>query len=93
MRVFINSFYYFDKKNNKNHIYRSTPVPFTGGKRRRFKIIRKIKTTQERRKSIEHINFVRYKRNSKNLPNSYDDFRRNVYRGWKQQSKKRKQWM
>lgn len=54
--------------------------------------MRNPKTTQEARYSQDedHKNFVRSKRNKKNLPNSYDDIIINSEKNWK--SKRRKKF-
>ena len=52
-----------------------------------------MKTTQERRWALAHVDYVRGKRNFSNLPNNWDDYcyaRRE--KGWKR-TKKRRQWM
>ena len=73
--------------------FRNGPVPNTGHKWRFRNYYRRPRTTQEiRYNSIpEYESFVRKKR--KYIPTVYDDIPRNIYRSWKHQGKKRKQWM
>ena len=77
-------------------VFRATPVPYTGKKRWRFKqYYKRPKTTQERRWGCAHKKYVRGKRRSHILPNSYDDYIRGDVdnrKCWKS-SKKTKQWM
>lgn len=62
---------------------------------------RTIKTSNEIRKACADITdygfeFVRAKRNHKNIPNSWDDINSNIYstkKSWKHNSKRRKQWI
>jgi len=91
--------YYYRKwkfKNNKNWPgFRNGPVPYTGVKRFRFSSYYKSpRTTSERRYVYAHPEYVRPKRGIRALPNDWDDIpkgRRS--RGWKEQSKKKRQWM
>ena len=71
--------------------FRNGPVPNTGGGRYRF--YRHPHTFSEiRQNSIpEHEEFVRKKR--KYIPTVWDDLPRGTSRCWKDQSKKKKQWM
>ena len=73
--------------------FRNGPVPNTGHKWRFRNYYRRPRTTQEiRYNSIpEYESFVRKKR--RYIPTVYDDIPRNIYRSWKHQGKKRKQWM
>jgi len=77
-------------------IFRYTPVPFTGKKSWRFgSFYKKPKTTQERRWSYAHREYVRGKRRDHMLPNVWDDRLRGDVdnrKCWKSQ-KKKKQWM
>lgn len=74
--------------------FRIDPVPGTGGYRSYGTYFRRIRTTQERRMSFSHPEYIRGKRNFRTLPNSWDDLDRSDlhYRCWKR-TKKRKQWM
>lgn len=79
-----------------NYIYRQTPVPYTGKRRGYFKYYyKRPKTTQEKRWSYGYENFVRGKRRSPNLPDSWGDRLRGDFRSrrsWKNK-KIKKQWM
>lgn len=84
---------------NQNYfVYRKEPVPFTGkriGHRRWYCYYKRPKTTQERRWSCTHKEYVRGKRTIHNLSNSWDDIPRgdaDSRKSWKNQ-KKKKQWM
>jgi hypothetical protein len=72
--------------------FRNGPVPRTG-KRGWYCGIRHPHTINEMRQNcdIEHQQYVRKRR--KNLPTAWDDIFRDTPRCWKDQSKKRKQWM
>lgn len=74
--------------------YRFDPVPGIcsyGGWWRYFK---RPKTTQERRLSFAYEGYVRAKRNSRNLPSSWDDIAKaRRTKGWKRSKNKKKQWM
>lgn len=74
--------------------FRKGPVPGTG-KLRGYYCLRAMRTTQERRINAdpEVYEYVRPARRSNNLPNAWDDIWRNYYKGWKDCTKKRKQWM
>jgi len=76
-------------------IYRRTPVPFTGARiRGKYGYHRSFSTTNERRQSFAcDKKYVRAKRNCTNIPNAWDDFPRSLSRSWKDNTKKRKQWM
>lgn len=73
--------------------YRIDPVPHIWHRGKRYCGIRHPKTYQEIKKNSDpdYKEFVRPKR--RNLPTSWDDIPRNTQRSWKEQSKKRKQWM
>jgi len=73
--------------------FRSGPVPGTG-KRRGESYYRSPRTTQEIRLSKDQDTkaFVRVKRTSRYLPNTWDDVRRNTNHCWKSRKIKR-QWM
>jgi hypothetical protein len=72
--------------------FRKEPVPHTSSNYH-GNYFRKPKTMQEIRNNSnpEYKNFVRAKR--KHLRTTYDDIFRNNSKCWKDQSKKRKQWM
>jgi hypothetical protein len=58
---------------------------------------RRIRTTQERRwahawDDEEFAPTVRCRRNATNLPNTWDDYTAHNEKGWKCQSKRRRQW-
>ena len=77
--------------------YRIDPVPYIrNGKGSYFKCWYKTpKTYQERRWSFADEEYVRKKRNSRNLPNPWDDYPRAdtyIKRSWKK-IKCKKQWM
>ena len=74
--------------------FRKGLVPGTG-KLRGYRCLRAMRTTQERKLNSdpEVYEYVRPARRSNNLPNLYDDVWRNYYKGWKDYTKKRKQWM
>lgn len=62
---------------------------------------RSVKTQNEIRKACADITdygfeYVRAKRNHKNIPNSWDDINNNIYstkKSWKHNSKRQKQWI
>ncbi len=97
------SYYYYQRcyQNRNNFVFRSGPVPRTGRSKWRG-CWRHPKTTAERREAA-HVRYdeelreynirPRAKRNFRNLPNVWDDFRRsNVYsKSWKYQ-KRKYQW-
>lgn len=60
-------------------------------KRYKYQYIRNIKTTQERRAACDpdHKDFVRKKRNHKNLPDTYDDPKYNYEKSWKRRRKQK----
>lgn len=89
-RKWSKKFEYYEKTKPE---FRKGPVPNTGHKWRFSNYYRRPRTTQEiRYNSIpEYESFVRKKR--KYIPTVYDDIPRNIYRSWKHQGKKRKQWM
>lgn len=68
-------------------VHRETPVPYTGGKRGHFRSWYKTpKTTQEKRWSIAHREYVRGKRSKSYLPDSWDDRPRSdirIQKSWK----------
>ena len=72
--------------------FRNGPVPRTG-KRGGYCCIRHPHTLNEMRQNcdVENRQYVRKRRN--HLPTTYDDIFRDTSRSWKDQSKKRKQWM
>ena len=73
-------------------VFRKGPVPYTGNKRFRYSSIRLPHTMNEKRyNASKNKNEIRAKR--RNLPSSWDDIPRTNSRSWKDQSKKRKQWM
>lgn len=86
--------FYVKKKFQNSWKFREDPVPGTGKVRKRY-FLRKIKTTQERRMNCdpEMVKYVRPARRYNNIPNSYDDIWREYYKGWKDCTKKKKQWM
>ena len=73
--------------------FRNGPVPGTGTGWRRYGGYRHPHTLNEMRQNCEpeHQRYVRKRR--KNLPTVYDDIYRNTSRCWKDQGKKKKQWM
>lgn len=73
--------------------YRMDPVPNLIRRRVGCHWLRHMKTTQELRMygDEEHRKYARARR--KNIPTVYDDIPRGTQRCWKEQSKKRKQWM
>jgi len=79
-----------------NFVFRSTPVPFTGVKRWKFRnFYKRPKTAQERRWNMAHKKYARGRRSKKYLPDSWWDIPRSdsfVKRSWKKNKKKR-QWM
>jgi hypothetical protein len=74
--------------------YRRTPVPGSGGWSRRYSVLRRMRTTQERRESLAYPEYTRGKRNNANLPEHWDDYARSNHsnKSWKAK-KVRKQWM
>jgi hypothetical protein len=73
--------------------YRIDPVPWIWNRGGRYRGIRYPKTLNETKLNSdeEMKEYVRGKR--RHLPNSYDDIPRRIQKSWKEQSKKRKQWM
>lgn len=78
--------------------FRINPVPYTGNRPKRYKYYRKLKTTNEKKAAIYHemdedIKYhnvkIRTQRNSNNLPNSWDDYKRSDFRdrSWKRHRK------
>lgn len=76
--------------------FRIDPVPFINNYRGWFRHwYKRPKTTQEKRYSYPHKEYVRGKRTFINLPNSWDDYHRSDRRtrhSWKKRYKCRKQW-
>ena len=75
--------------------FRYDPVPYTGDRHNSVRpYFRHIKTTQERVWAIAHNKYVRGKRSSNNLPETWDDYRNSDEntRCWKR-TKKKRQWM
>lgn len=71
--------------------FRNGPVPSTG--RRRGSCYRHPKTLNEMRQNCD-VKYQEYARKRRShLPTAWDDFYRDTSRCWKDQSKKRKQWM
>jgi hypothetical protein len=85
--------------NNSKAVYRFRidPVPFINNYRGWFRHwYKRPKSTQERRLSFAYEGYVRGKRRSCNLPNSWDDYPRadaRTRRSWKKRCKVKKQWM
>jgi len=91
----------FDKNKKKSSLeqwflkkhdftYRKTPVPFTGKRKWRFSNSYKTpRHAQERKWNMAHKGYVRGKRNSKYLPDPWDDYpRSDIYdKNWKRQRK------
>ncbi len=78
--------------------YRIDPVPFIrNGKRSYFKRWYKTpKTVNEKRQYYGSEEYVRGRRNPRNLPDPWDDYPRAdtyIKRSWKKNCKCRKQWM
>ena len=79
----------------KNAEFRKDPVPGIGKYRRQANWLRRIHTTSERRMAEAHSDVemkeydvkVRAKRNARNLPDSWDDYRRHIEKNWKSQRK------
>ena len=75
--------------------FRRDPIPYTGAKYRGH-YYRRPKSMNEKRKAadVEYKQYVKPKRNVRNLPDAWDDEKvRHIEKCWKSQSKKRKQWM
>lgn len=74
--------------------FRYDPVPRGIGHRMRGGIYRKIRTTQERRWSIAHKEYVRGRRSSHMIPDYWDDIIRKDYRdrSWKKCTKRKHQY-
>jgi len=74
--------------------YRRTPVPFTGNNNWSFHNHYKVpKVMQEKKWSIAHKEYVRGKRRTHRLPNSWDDRQRgdiDTRKNWK--SRRKTQW-
>jgi len=87
--------YKFRRYYENNYLgFRNGPVPYTGYSRKKgYKYLRRMKTTQELRWNCAHKKFTRGKR--RNLPTHYDGLIRKdtlCKHSWKKQ-KKKKQWM
>lgn len=89
-------FYTKSYKNQKIKLrYRIDPIPYTGSYGPNIRgYFRHVKTIQEKRWNLAYKNFVRNKRNSHNIPDSWDDLinSKEKIRNWKR-TKKQKQWM
>ncbi len=73
--------------------FRYDPVPGIHTDKSITYNLKNPKVTQERRKSFEHPEFIRPKRQNKGLPDPYDDvYIKRPLRNWKR-TKKKKQWM
>jgi len=80
--------------------FRYDPVPFTGinyfGKAWFFAWNKRPRTTQEKRMSYAHKEYIRPRRNAFHLPDVYDERLRSdckTRKSWKKRCKIRKQWM
>jgi hypothetical protein len=84
---------YGDKVDSwKSYRFRCDPVPYTR-KKHYGRSYRKPKTFSELRDNVspDYKDYVRPTR--RYLPTTYDDIGRRNQRSWKEQSKKKKQWM
>ena len=73
--------------------FRRDPIPYTGAKYRGH-YYRRPKSMNEKRKAadVEYKQYVKPKRNVRNLPDAWDDEKvRHIEKCWKSQSKMRKQ--
>lgn len=87
-------YYRYGEKNLPE--FRKGPVPGTGVRHEhRGSYFRHPKTMNEKRQAaiVEYKEFVSPKRNVRNLPDAWNDDGRCRSKSWKDQSKKRKQWM
>jgi len=66
--------------------FRVDPVPDVGGFHK-YRGIRRPKTLREKRLSLVEPEFVRAKRNAKNLPDTWDDKNVQLQRSWKKHRK------
>ena len=76
--------------------FRNGPVPGTGVCHcHRGSYYRRPKTTRDKRDAanVEYKEYIAPKRRILNLPDSWDEIPRQSSKSWKDQSKKRKQWM
>lgn len=97
-KIIVNRFWgVMDKYTNIIYRFRIDPVPFIHNYKGWFGYGYKTpKSTQERRMSYAHEEYVRSKRRDNNLPNSWNDYLRadiRTRRSWKKRHKVRKQWM
>ena len=76
-------------KNNTNYIYRYDPIPYTG--KRKNNCDSSPKLTSELKYAEYHKEFVRAKRNYKNLLR--EEKYRHIEKSWKHQSRNKFQWM
>lgn len=74
-------------------MYRKDPIPGTGYRRFGYGW-RAVRTINEKRQTAGHDSkYVRAKRNTNLLPDSWDDVWRAWYVSWKQCRKIKRQWM
>lgn len=77
-----------------NYRFRQDPVPGIGRNRWHFRCwYRTPRTTAELRDMADPENAPYIRRRRKQIPTTWDDIPKCVQRSWKEQSKKRKQWM
>lgn len=77
-----------------NYRFRQDPVPGLGRNRWHFRCWYRLpRTTAEFRDMVDPENAPYIRRRRKQLPTAYDDIPKCVQRSWKEQSKKRHQWM
>lgn len=88
--------YYGLYRNKHQYRFRIDPVPFIYHYARWFSAwYKRPRTTQERKMSLAHKEYVRGKRSAVNLPNTWDDCPRSdrdTRRSWKNK-KIKKQWL
>lgn len=95
-KLYIRSYW---RGQNYTYYYRSSSVPFTGLCGTSPIMYRPIKTTNERRQTYGFIaddisggfdaegKVIKIRKKRKNLPDSWDEIRRNYQRSWKKQRK------
>lgn len=79
---------------NTDYRYRQDPVPGVGRNRWHFGFWYRLPSTTPELRDManpENQSFIRKRR--KQIPTAYDDIPKCCQRSWKEQSKKRKQWM
>ena len=79
-----NPFKYTRKLKGKKYNFRDGPVPHVrGGWSKRYRFLRRMKTTAERRENCKKYDGVKFSGRKRKLPELHDDIIRSVQRNWK----------